>query len=111
MAAQYRYLPALAWAKQRLRLKTSYRWVAVIDDDSFVFPRRLSRLLSTYDASTPLHFGDFGGLALKWLYFLLGMTPAFLSISGTLIWLDARQQRRREADAAQLAADEVAAAG
>ncbi|MBD9391752.1 PepSY domain-containing protein [Acidovorax sp. ACV01] len=48
----------------------------------------------------PLHFGDFGGLALKWLYFFLGMTPAFLSISGTLIWLDARQQRRREAEAA-----------
>jgi len=48
----------------------------------------------------PLHFGDFGGLALKWLYFLLGMTPAFLSISGTLIWLDARQQRRRDAEAA-----------
>ena len=47
----------------------------------------------------PLHFGDFGGLALKWLYFLLGMTPAFLSISGTLIWFDARQQRRREAKA------------
>ena len=52
----------------------------------------------------PLHFGDFGGLALKWLYFLLGMTPAFLSISGTLIWLDARQQRRREAEAARGAA-------
>ncbi len=49
----------------------------------------------------PLHFGDFGGLALKWLYFFLGMTPAFLSISGTLIWLDARQQRMREAQAAQ----------
>ena len=49
----------------------------------------------------PLHFGDFGGLALKWLYFFLGMTPAFLSISGTLIWLDARQQRQREAEAAQ----------
>lgn len=47
----------------------------------------------------PLHFGDFGGLALKWLYFILGMTPAFLSISGTLIWLDARQQRRRESEA------------
>jgi uncharacterized iron-regulated membrane protein len=42
----------------------------------------------------PLHFGDLGGLALKWLYFVLGMTPAFLSISGTLIWLDARRQRR-----------------
>lgn len=48
----------------------------------------------------PLHFGDFGGLPLKWLYFILGMTPAFLSISGTLIWLDARRQRRHEALAA-----------
>lgn len=43
----------------------------------------------------PLHFGNFGGLALKWLYFVLGMTPAFLSISGTLIWLDSRKQRQR----------------
>ena len=60
----------------------------------------------------PLHFGDFGGLALKWLYFFLGMTPAFLSISGTLIWLDARQQRRREAEAAQgLSTSGAAAAG
>ncbi|UCV00152.1 PepSY-associated TM helix domain-containing protein [Acidovorax radicis] len=60
----------------------------------------------------PLHFGDFGGLALKWLYFLLGMTPAFLSISGTLIWLDARQQRRRDAGAVQgTSANGVTAAG
>jgi uncharacterized iron-regulated membrane protein len=44
----------------------------------------------------PLHFGDFGGLTLKWLYFFLGLTPAFLSISGTVIWLDRREQRRRE---------------
>ncbi|MDT0138379.1 PepSY-associated TM helix domain-containing protein [Acidovorax sp. PRC11] len=41
----------------------------------------------------PLHFGDFGGLPLKCLYFLLGLTPAFLSITGTLIWLDGRRQR------------------
>jgi uncharacterized iron-regulated membrane protein len=62
----------------------------------------------------PLHFGDFGGLALKWLYFFLGMTPAFLSISGTLIWLDARQQRRREAEAeaeAEAAGGGIVAAG
>jgi uncharacterized iron-regulated membrane protein len=58
----------------------------------------------------PLHFGDFGGLALKWLYFFLGMTPAFLSISGTLIWLDARQQRRREAEA-EAAGGGIVAAG
>jgi uncharacterized iron-regulated membrane protein len=43
----------------------------------------------------PLHFGDFGGLWLKWLYFFLGLSPALLSISGTLLWLD----KRREAEA------------
>ncbi len=51
----------------------------------------------------PLHFGDFGGLPLKWLYFFLGLTPAFLSITGTLIWLDGRQQRPRESHAAAAA--------
>ena len=58
----------------------------------------------------PLHFGDFGGLALKWVYFLLGMTPAFLSISGTLIWLDARQQRRRASQPAPANGDSGAVA-
>ena len=58
----------------------------------------------------PLHFGDFGGLALKWLYFVLGMTPAFLSISGTLIWLDARQQRRRASPPEQANSDSGAVA-
>lgn len=41
----------------------------------------------------PLHFGDFGGLPLKWLYFFLGLTPALLSLTGTLVWLDGRRQR------------------
>ena len=57
----------------------------------------------------PLHFGDFGWLTLKWLYFVLGMTPAFLSLSGTLIWLDSRQQRRRTAGTAQAARPAVRA--
>ncbi|MCW5259390.1 PepSY domain-containing protein [Verminephrobacter eiseniae] len=47
----------------------------------------------------PLHFGDFGGLALKWLYFMLGLSAALLALSGTLIWLDMRQQRQRAAQA------------
>jgi uncharacterized iron-regulated membrane protein len=40
------------------------------------------------DWMEPLHFGDFGGLALKWLYFLLGLSPALLSITGTWLWLE-----------------------
>ncbi len=44
----------------------------------------------------PLHFGDFGGIGLKILYFFLGMTPAILSLSGTLLWLDRRKKMQRE---------------
>ena len=56
-------------------------------------PRRAGLLTQIDALMEPLHFGDFGGLPLKWLYFLLGLTPAFLSLSGTLIWLDGRRQR------------------
>lgn len=40
-----------------------------------------------YFVQEALHFGDFGGLALKILYALLGLTTAFLSISGFAIFL------------------------
>ena len=77
-------------------------------------PRRAGFWSLVNGLMEPLHFGDFGGLALKWLYFFLGMTPAFLSISGTLIWLDARQQRlqpQREDGAAQQPTGGAPAAG
>ncbi|WP_349314835.1 PepSY-associated TM helix domain-containing protein [Chitinophaga sp. MM2321] len=34
----------------------------------------------------PLHFGNYGGIALKILYSLLALTPGILSVSGFLIW-------------------------
>ena len=40
-----------------------------------------------YFVQEALHFGDFGGLALKILYALLGLATAFLSISGFAIFL------------------------
>lgn len=52
----------------------------------------------------PLHFGDFGGLWLKWLYFLLGMSPAILSLSGTLMWFARRNQQHRRYEIAGEAA-------
>jgi TonB family protein len=41
----------------------------------------------------PLHFGNFGGLPLKLMYFIGGLTPAFLAATGTSIWW----RRRRSA--------------
>ena len=40
-----------------------------------------------YYIQEALHFGDYGGLLLKALYALLGLTSAFLSISGFAIFL------------------------
>lgn len=64
-------------------------------------PRKMGFWSQFNGLMEPLHFGDFGGSGLKWLYFLLGMTPAFLSLTGTVIWLDSRRQRQatRQGDA------------
>ena len=40
-----------------------------------------------YFVQEALHFGDFGGLGLKLLYAVLGLTSGFLSISGFVIFL------------------------
>ncbi len=40
-----------------------------------------------YFIQEALHFGDFGGLGLKILYSILGLTSGFLSISGFVVYL------------------------
>lgn len=34
----------------------------------------------------PLHIGSFGGYFIKWLYVIVGLAPALLTVTGTLIW-------------------------
>lgn len=40
-----------------------------------------------------LHFGDFGGIAVKLIYFGLGIITCFVIISGVMIWLVARDKK------------------
>jgi uncharacterized iron-regulated membrane protein len=47
-------------------------------------------------ALEPLHYGYFGGLWLKALYLLMGLSPALLSMTGALIWFDRRARLRGE---------------
>jgi uncharacterized iron-regulated membrane protein len=42
-----------------------------------------------------LHFGDYGNVAVRWLYFLLGLGGAFLFYSGNLLWIESRRKRRQ----------------
>lgn len=40
-----------------------------------------------------LHFGDYGGLPLKFVYLILAFITCFVIISGVLIWLEARNKK------------------
>jgi len=43
-----------------------------------------------------LHFGEYGSMVVRWLYFLLGLAGAFLFYSGNLLWIETRRKRRQE---------------
>ncbi|MGS2741184.1 PepSY-associated TM helix domain-containing protein [Sinomicrobium sp. M5D2P17] len=40
-----------------------------------------------------LHFGDYGGMGLRVIYFILGLVSCFVIISGVMIWLVARNKK------------------
>lgn len=48
-------------------------------------------------AIAPLHYGYFGGTWIKLLYLGLGMMPALLALSGSVIWYERRQRVKRAA--------------
>src|SRR5690606_41256306 len=50
-----------------------------------------------YFIQEALHFGDFGGLLLKIIYALLGLTSGFLSISGFAIYIYRRRKKKAAA--------------
>ena len=60
LRAQYRYLPALAAARRGSIFATGRaKWVVLLDDDSYVFVKRLRRLLSRYDPEKRWLLGEF----------------------------------------------------
>jgi uncharacterized iron-regulated membrane protein len=48
-----------------------------------------ARLYSTFD---PLHFGYFGGLVTKIIWFILGLAPGVLALTGTWMWWKRRSR-------------------
>ena len=42
-------------------------------------------------ATGPLHFGTFGGVAQKYLWFFLGLSLAVITALGTMMWIERRQ--------------------
>ncbi|WP_200979004.1 PepSY domain-containing protein [Echinicola sp. 20G] len=46
---------------------------------------------------TQLHYGNYGGVLLKVVYFILGLISCFVIISGVMIWLVARNKKHIDA--------------
>ena len=47
-----------------------------------------------YNGLIALHYVSFGGYLVKWVYFVLGLSGAFLFYSGNLLWIETRRKRR-----------------
>jgi uncharacterized iron-regulated membrane protein len=60
-----------------------------------VEPASMSPGMASLRGLQTLHFGDFAGAPVQWLYFLLGLGGAFLFYSGNLLWIEARRKRRQ----------------
>lgn len=43
-----------------------------------------------------LHFGSFGGNAMRWIYLLMGLAGAMLFYTGNLLWIESRRKKARD---------------
>jgi uncharacterized iron-regulated membrane protein len=43
----------------------------------------------------PIHIGRFGGTAMRILYVILGLAPAALAVTGTIMWINRHRQKKR----------------
>jgi len=72
--------------------------VALVGDDGRVLATHVGSRHSlngiSQSAIYGLHFGSYGGRTVRWLYFALGLSGAFLFYSGNLLWIESRRKRR-----------------
>ncbi|NMR24729.1 PepSY domain-containing protein [Pseudoalteromonas sp. NEC-BIFX-2020_015] len=69
-----------------------------LKDASFIdeYNSKQAPTAATYTALSNLHFGEFGGITLKFVYFILGFSCCYLILSGNLIWLEKRENNRQQ---------------
>lgn len=64
-----------------------------------VDPHDLPSHMEPYDGAVNaffmLHFGSFGGDAVRWMYLLLGLAGALVFYSGNLLWIESRRRPQR----------------
>jgi uncharacterized iron-regulated membrane protein len=59
-----------------------------ITDDPF---REITPAVRVTNAMSPLHYGTFGGIWLKLLYFVLGLSLAVITALGCMMWIERRK--------------------
>lgn len=52
-------------------------------------------LNATLSGFFTLHFGSFGGLPVRWGYFLMGLVGTIIFYTGNLVWIESRRKRER----------------
>ncbi|WP_298914318.1 PepSY-associated TM helix domain-containing protein [uncultured Algimonas sp.] len=61
---------------------------APVDAPRLTDPGPANRIVN---ALSPLHFGTYGGMALKWIYGVLGLGLCIMTALGTMLWIERRR--------------------
>jgi len=61
-----------------------------LDDRFTQFSRLGTPAGPVLDTMFPLHFGNFAGVTVKFIWFILGLSTAMLAVTGMMIWLERR---------------------
>lgn len=51
---------------------------------------------ATVSSFFTLHFGNYGGNYIRWCYFILGISGAFLFYTGNLLWIEKRRKKHSQ---------------
>ncbi|WP_444942406.1 PepSY-associated TM helix domain-containing protein [Microbulbifer sp. ZKSA004] len=62
---------------------------------SSILPSNFNGYSGTVLSIFSLHFGSFGGSAVRWVYFILGIMGALIFFTGNLLWIESRRKKRR----------------
>lgn len=65
--------------------------------DTHDLPGHLDGWDEAVNAFFALHFGSYGGNAVRWLYVLMGLGGAALFYTGNLLWVESRRKKQRGA--------------
>ena len=65
--------------------------------DTHDLPGHMSGWDEAVNAFFALHFGSYGGNAVRWLYVLMGLAGALLFYTGNLLWVESRRRKQKGA--------------